>query len=122
MTIQAIIFDFGGVLVSESLVKARLAEFDRMLGWEPGDLHRRLYSGPAWEAVSTGVIDLSTYWSQVGLALEPLLPPDFPTFRDNFCCDVLDPAMVALAWRLRPCYRLALLSNATILAARPPGA
>lgn len=113
--IQAIVFDMGGVLMSEREGKSRLAEMDLLLDWEQGTLHRRLYSGPAWEAFSTGQIDADTYWAEVGADLEAHLPTDFPSFCDNFHGAPLDAATVDLAWRLRPHYRLALLSNATPL-------
>lgn len=115
--IEAIVFDFGGVIVSERGSKARLAEFDALLGWEPGTLNLQLYSGPAWEAVSTGRISVEHYWQKVGKPLEDRLPPDFQRFRDNFWGDQPDLAMIGLGRRLRKRYRLALLSNATRLLA-----
>lgn len=113
--IQAIVFDMGGVLVHDHQTRARLAEFDEMLGWQPGALHRRLFSGPAWNAYSTGKLDTETYWAEVGADIEPLLPSDFACFKDNFWRATLDPMTVELAWRLRQRYRIALLSNATTL-------
>lgn len=111
--IRAAILDFGGVLVSDRASIARLAEFDAMLGWEPGTLRLRLYSGEAWEAVSTGRLSIDDYWAIVGAPLAARLPPDFPHFRDNFHGDHLDPAMITLARRLRRRHHIALLSNAT---------
>ena len=116
--IQAVIFDMGGVLVHTGLSDARLRVFERMLGWEEGALGMRLYSGPAWEAVSKGEISLAAYWQEVGADLEELLPADFLGYRDNFFRATLDVATVLLAWRLRPRYHIGLLSNATKLLAK----
>ncbi len=111
--IQAIVFDMGGVLVHDQGTRARLLEFDQILGWEPGTLHQRLYSGPAWIAYSTGGLDTDAYWAEVGADIEPRLPSDFVNFKDNFWGATLDEATVNLAWRLRRNYPIALLSNAT---------
>lgn len=113
--IQAVIFDFGGVLATDQAVRARLAAFDALLGWTSGTLYDRLYSGPAWEAVSKGLCTLDQFWAEVGAPLEERLPADFPRFRDNFYSEPLNPDLVRLAWRLRADYKIALLSNATIL-------
>jgi len=96
----------------------RLLAFDALLGWEPDTLRLRLYSGPAWEAVSTGALSLAAYWSEVGQALEGALPADFIRYRDNFYGATLERATLRLAWRLRPRYHVGLLSNATTLLAR----
>ena len=111
--IRAIIFDMGGVLAHESWGRARLAEFDALLGWESGSLVDLLFSGPAWEAYSTGALSPGAYWAQIGGPLQQYLPSDFGNFRDNFWGAELDMATVLLARRLRSRYRLALLSNAS---------
>ncbi len=116
--IEAVLFDAGGVLVTEGTSRTRLAEFDQMLGWEEGSMHRRLYSGPWWEAVSTGKISVEAYWQAAAAAWQAQLPSDFNEFADNFHAHQLDLATTHLAWRLRPFYRLVLLSNATPLLTR----
>ena len=113
--IQAIVFDMGGVLVHDQGTRARLIEFDQLLGLRPGALHQRLFSGPAWIAYSTGAMDTDAYWAEVGADIESQLPSDFACFKDNFWGATLDLATVKLAWRLRQRYHIALLSNATPL-------
>ncbi|RUA15693.1 MAG: hypothetical protein DSY55_05765 [Clostridia bacterium] len=116
--IEAVIFDMGGVLVNTNESDRRLDAYDLVLGWEPGTLQMRLYSGPVWESVSTGALSLDAYWDKVGRSLERDLPHDFLGYRDNFYLAVLDMAAVHLAWRLRPYYHIGLLSNATKLLGR----
>lgn len=111
--IRAVVFDFGGVLVGDEWVRNQLAVFDAMLGLPTGSLHARLYSGPAWEAFSTGTITVETYWAEVGAAFEDRLPPLFRVFVDPFYGERLDPEMVRLAWQLHGRLKVALLSNAT---------
>ena len=116
--IRAVIFDMGGVLVHTHASDALLAAYDALLGLEPGSLRMRLYSGPAWEAVSKGEITLEAYWREVGEPFEASLPPEFRGYRDNFFRATLDLATVRLAWRLRSRHPIGLLSNATALLAR----
>ena len=116
--IRAVIFDMGGVLVHTPASDQLLNRYDAMLGWEPGSLRLRLYSGPAWEAVSKGEISLEAYWQEVAGDLVDILPPEFSGYRDNFYLAELDLATLQLARRLRARYHIALLSNATTLLAR----
>ncbi|HID34732.1 MAG TPA: HAD family phosphatase [Anaerolineae bacterium] len=116
--IWAVIFDMGGVLVHMHASNALLAAYDALLGLEPGSLRMRLYSGPAWEAVSKGEIALEDYWREVGEPFEASLPPEFLGYRDNFFRATLDLATVRLAWRLRSRHPIGLLSNATTILAR----
>ncbi len=116
--IRAVVFDFGGVLVSDEWVRNQLAAFDVVLGLPTGSLHTRLYSGPAWEAFSTGLISAERYWAEVGAPFEDRLPPRFRDFIDPFCGERLDPAMVRLAWQVHARVKVALLSNATPALAR----
>lgn len=119
--IRAIVFDFGGVLATDTVVRQRLAGFDRMLGWEAGALYERLYGGHAWRQVSTGAWDVAQYWAEAGAPYEAKLPAavrdEFRHYCDPFFGEPLDPDMVTLAWQLRGRYPVGLLSNATPLLA-----
>jgi putative hydrolase of the HAD superfamily len=116
--IRAVIFDVGGVFLHTAASEQRLRAFDALLGWKPDTLRLRLYSGPAWEAVSTGKLSLEDYWQQVGKPLEAQLPAEFRRYCDNFYGAELDLATVHLARRLRSRYAVGLLSNAVPLLAR----
>jgi putative hydrolase of the HAD superfamily len=110
---EAIVFDYGGVLTIERVSALILAGYDRLLGWETGALVNHLLSGPVWEAASRGEISTAAYWQTVGAQLEGRLPPAFTRFRSGpFTVEPMNAAMVSLVHELRGSYRLALCSNA----------
>ncbi len=112
-SIQALIFDYGGVFSVDRVSLTILACYDRLLGWPSGTLAQRLLAGPAWEAASRGEISLTAYWEKVGEELEPQLPPGFARFREGpFAVEPLNPEVVDLAHQLKRRHRLALCSNA----------
>jgi len=114
-SIQALIFDYGGVFSVDRISQTILACYDRLLGWPSGTLAQRLWAGPAWEAASRGEISLAMYWDRVGKELERQLPPGFIRFREGpFAVEPLNPEMVDLACQLKSRYRLALCSNALV--------
>ena len=111
--IQAIVFDFGGVLTQGEGALARLQVFDALLGWPGGTLHQRLFAGEAWELASTGVLSPDEHWDRVGADLESLLPPDFRRFKgDPFALEQINQDVIDLVRRLSNDCRLALCSNA----------
>lgn len=111
--IQAVIFDFGGVITRNDASQARLREFDDLLGWPPGTMQTRLFSGQAWELASTGIISPEEHWARVGAELESRLPPDFRRLKGNpFYLEEINDEVIALARRVRNRCRLALCSNA----------
>jgi len=111
--IQAIVFDFGGVLTQGEGAQARLQEFDALLGWPSGTLRQRLFAGEAWELASTGAISPEEHWDRVGAGLESLLPPDFRRFKgDPFALEQINHDVIDLIHRLSSDCRLALCSNA----------
>ena len=111
--IQAVVFDFGGVLTQGEASHSRLQEFDDLLGWPGGTLRLRLFAGEAWELASTGAISPEEHWDRVGADLESRLPPDFRCFRsDPFAHEQINRDAVELVRRLSDECRLALCSNA----------
>ncbi len=124
-SIQAIIFDFGGVFTRAEVSETALQAYDRQLGLPTGALRAALHSGEPWELASTGQITRDEYWIRVGAPYEDRLPPEFKRYRRGvFHVEPIDEAMVKLAQRLHGVYKLALCSNALldlpeVLADRP---
>jgi putative hydrolase of the HAD superfamily len=111
--IRAVVFDFGGVFTTEDRTRARLAEFDSLLGWPAGTLQYRLFSGEAWELASTGRISPEELWARTASDVQSRLPADFGGLKgDPFYLEDINQDMVALARGLRKHCRLALCSNA----------
>ncbi len=112
--IRGFIFDFGGVLASEEARNERLLAYDRQLGLPPETLRYALFSGPAWEAVSTGRMTPPAYWHAIGAdRWAERLPAEFSVLRDdNFHGQPLDAEMVQIVVALSRHYPVALCSNA----------
>jgi epoxide hydrolase-like predicted phosphatase len=111
MSIRAVIFDLGGVLVrtADPAPRARLAQ---SLGMTPSELSRIIYDSETARQATLGAITTQEHWEAVrrrlGLSTEELLnvPVEF------WGGDTLDEALVNFLRSLRPCYKTALLSNA----------
>lgn len=111
MSIDAVIFDLGGVLVrtEDPAPRARLAQ---SLGMTPSELSRIIYDSETARLATLGAITTREHWDAVrhrlGLSAEKLknVPAEF------WGGDTLDEALVNYLRALRPRYKTALLSNA----------
>jgi len=111
MSIRAVIFDLGGVLVrtEDPTPRARLAQ---SLGMTPSELSRIIYDSETARLATLGAITTREHWEAVrrrlGLSAEELknVPVEF------WGGDTLDEALVNYLRTLRPRYKTALLSNA----------
>ena len=111
-TIQALIFDYGGVLMRTVDPGPRRSLEDRF-DLAPGDAHDVVFRSPRWNDVQHGRIDSDTFWADVAERLD-LSEERLAVFRQGFWGgDRLDEALVALIRHLRDHgYKTALLSNA----------
>jgi putative hydrolase of the HAD superfamily len=111
--IQAIIFDFGGVMVDFSR-PGRFRDVEARLGLAPGDLSDILWRSPDWRLAEVGTIGDEEYWRRITLRLGLPTPEALHGLQQELFSDVqADPRMVDLVRRLRGWYRLGLLSNAS---------
>lgn len=113
MSIQAFVFDCGGVVLRDG----DLAPYDhwaRELGLSQGELRARLWGGQSWSLAEVGRISEDDFWFHVapslGLedeaAIRRLAADIWSTWR-------VDPSVLALIDSVRQTHRVAMLSNAT---------
>ncbi len=115
MSIQAVIFDFGGVILAP-LGQEHLHTWARRLGLAPAALAEALW-GAAWHALEKGEIDTVAYNRRLARALRLPDAEAVERFITAFYADErLYPEMLDLIARLRRGGRvkLALLTNAFV--------
>ena len=113
--VEAVIFDFGGVLTQPAAIRAELAGYERLLGLPAGAIVDAISQGELWEAVSVGAISEAEAWQRMVGPYIARLPPAFDRFRHGTLpFEPLVPEVVAIAGALRGQVRLGLLSNATL--------
>lgn len=111
MAIQAVIFDFGGVLVRTEDRAPRQELADR-LGMTYQELNDLIFESEPAQRATVGEITTQERWeilrAELGLPADefPQVPKEF------FGGDVLDEALIDYIRDLRPRYKTALLSNA----------
>jgi epoxide hydrolase-like predicted phosphatase len=110
-TVQAVIFDYGGVLMRTADPAPR-QELEQRFGLPSGGASRLVFGSPRWDEAQLGRIDSVEFWADVGQRLD-LDAGRLEEFRRAFWAgDRLDGDMVALIRHLREAgYRTALLSN-----------
>ncbi len=112
MSLKAVIFDFGGVLVRTHDQRLR-ASWEQRLGLVPGGASTIVFDGERGRAVQHGWITDADHWRWIGqqLAVDDATLVQFRA--DFFRNDLLDLDLIAYIDRLRAAgYHLGLLSNA----------
>lgn len=112
MSVKAIIFDFGGVLVRTRSQHLRRAWEERM-GLPPGGASEAVFGGDRGRAAQLGQISDAEHWRWIGETLG-LGSEALAQFRhDFFAEDILDAALLAYVDRLAAAgLHVGLLSNA----------
>ena len=111
MSIKAVIFDFGGVLVRTEDHAGRRKWEDR-LGIEQGQLATAVFDSETSRLASIGKVAAEQVWSDfvLGRALSDEEQRTF--YQDFWAGDELDVRLVDYVRSLRPRYKTAILSNA----------
>lgn len=111
MTIRAVFFDLGGVIVRTEYQtpRERLAQ---RLGLSYEDLERVVFASKSSRQASLGEIDTEAHWDAVIRALG--LPPEQKEIvrSEFFAGDVVDRELIDFLRSLRPTYKTGLISNA----------
>jgi len=109
--IQAVIFDFGGVLVRmvDDRPRLKLAE---QLGVPLSRLDDLVYFSDSAKKASKGEIKVGQHWEAVGEALG-IQPEDMPGFLEQYwAADDVNWKLLGFIKSLHPRYKVGLLSNA----------
>jgi putative hydrolase of the HAD superfamily len=109
--VRAVIFDFGGVLIDMRWDVA--AALEQTHGLPRGALLETLYRTPTWRAIERGRGDVDAWRDEAHRLLEAQGGGALPRLHDAWIAarHLIHPN-IALARRLRPAYRTAILSNA----------
>lgn len=111
MTIRAVIWDLGGVLLRTENHAPR-EQLAARLGITYDDLYRLIFESDSSHLASVGKITTETHWETVRKALK-LSREEFPTVPYHFWGgDRLDTGLVEYIRSLKPAYKTGLLSNA----------
>lgn len=114
-SIEAVAFDFGGVMVSFTDLKS-FEEGGASLGLEEGELHKVVWGSAEWQLALVGAITDGEFWQRLGPRLGLRSQEEIDRFvADLFRYEAADPCMVDLVRRLRGPYQTGLLSNASDL-------
>ncbi len=111
MTIKAIVFDLGGVLLrtGDFSPRDRLAE---RLGMSRAELEDFIFAGESGEKAQRGEITVAQHWENLRQKVN-CSPGQFKALVEEFFGqDELDQALVDYVYKLHTSYKTALLSNA----------
>ena len=111
MTIRAVIFDFGSVLVQmgDETPRQALAE---QLGVPLKELYRLVFDSETASRAMVGELTIEQHWQAVEAALG-VAPEALPAIRAQFwSADQVNTELVEYIRKLRPKYKVGLLSNA----------
>jgi epoxide hydrolase-like predicted phosphatase len=111
MTIRAVIFDFGGVIVRTEDQSWRLRWAER-LAVPPEVLSTTVFDSEAAAAATIGRIPAEAVWAHVAAAFNLEADALAQLRVDFFAGDRRDDALVAFLRGLRPAYKTGILSNA----------
>lgn len=111
MTIKAVFFDLGGVIVRTEYQapRQRLAE---RFGMDYEDIDRIVFGSGSAVRASIGEIDEEDHWLTVMKVLK-LPPSEYERVRDEFFAgDVIDHEVLNFLRSIKPNYKTGLISNA----------
>jgi len=111
MTIRAVFFDFGGVIVRTEYQAPRQHLAER-LGMEYEDLDKLVFNSPSGLRASVGEISDKEHWAEVTKRLRRPAS-EMETIREEFFAgDVTDREIVEFLRSLRSSHHVGLISNA----------
>jgi putative hydrolase of the HAD superfamily len=111
MTIRAVFFDLGGVIVRTEYQAPREQLAER-LGMEYDDLDRIVFNSETGQQASTGAITSDQHWEAIMKRLKRPLD-EMPSIRQEFFAgDIIDRDILNFLRSLRITHKTGLISNA----------
>ncbi|HSB66242.1 MAG TPA: HAD family phosphatase [Anaerolineales bacterium] len=111
MSIRAVIFDFGGVLIQMVNEQPRL-ELAEQLGVPLSRIDQLVFFSETARKASQGEIGVALHWQAVGQALG-IAPEEMPSFLDKYwSADDVNWKLLDYIRSLHPRFKVGLLSNA----------
>lgn len=111
MTIRAVFFDFGGVIVRTEYQAPRQKLAERF-GMDYEDIEKIVFGSPSAARASVGEVSEEEHWQNVMKVLK-LPAAEYPRVRDEFFAgDVIDLNILNLLRSIKPKYKTGLISNA----------
>lgn len=110
MTIQAIIFDFGGVLLRTHDYSFRTV-WDKKLGVSSGTFENYIFNGPVGRLAQIGQASWSDIWADAAQKFRLSAPEISQAEKTFFSGDILDQDLVNNIRQLKATYTIGLLSN-----------
>ncbi len=111
MSIRAVIFDFGGVLV-RTIDPSGRQKWEARLGLADGELSKIVFDSEAASRAMLGQVSESAIWEHVASTLRLDAAQLAELERDFWSGDWLDTELVEFLRSLRPRYKTGILSNA----------
>jgi len=113
--IQAVFFDFGGVLGRWD--RAYVAAFEVEHGLPEGGVLKALYGTPGWREVEVGRADVDAWLAEVEAAMTRAAQKPVPSAHSVWSrlWKDMDQDVIGLARCLRSSYRVGVLSNTTVM-------
>jgi glucose-1-phosphatase len=111
MSIKAVIFDLGGVLVRTESQESR-QRLAANLGYSPEDLYHLVFDNPSAVQATLGQVSWEGHWAAVAQTLQMSQDEVRAVQEAFFADDRLDEDLVAYIRTLRSRFTTALLSNA----------
>lgn len=110
MTIRALLFDLGGVLLRTEDREPRAA-WEHRLGLQPGALERAVFDNPVSVQSSLGRAETEAVWAEAARRLG-LSPQDADRLREDFFAgDRMDQSLMTFIRSQRPLRKTGLISN-----------
>jgi glucose-1-phosphatase len=111
MPIQAVVFDFGGVLMRTQDYSGRI-KWEEKLNLRPGELEKIVFNSETAVQATLGSVPEEDIWKYVGSFLKLSAQELIELRQDFWSGDNLDLELVDFLRSLRPRYQTAILSNA----------